>query len=104
VVAPLTLNIAGYFPGKHLRKVGDLPRGVMEQWRRWCLNREYPPRQKITCAMSPPRTSASDDGSGGSSTTVVSKLKSVRLTHSDAQDVPAGAAAKTPGVGLAKLL
>jgi predicted alpha/beta hydrolase len=24
-----------------LRKVGDLPRGVMAQWRRWCLNREY---------------------------------------------------------------
>ena len=30
--------IAGYFPGRRLRKVGDLPRGVMEQWRRWCLN------------------------------------------------------------------
>ena len=33
----LRLRIAGYFPGKRLRKVGDLPRGVMEQWRRWCL-------------------------------------------------------------------
>ncbi|HEV8334154.1 MAG TPA: alpha/beta fold hydrolase [Steroidobacteraceae bacterium] len=41
VAAPLALRIAGYFPGKRLRKVGDLPRGVMEQWRRWCLNREY---------------------------------------------------------------
>jgi predicted alpha/beta hydrolase len=41
VVAPLAMRIAGYFPGKRLRKVGDLPRAVMEQWRRWCLNREY---------------------------------------------------------------
>ena len=41
VVVPLALRIAGYFPGKRLRKVGDLPRGVMAQWRRWCLNREY---------------------------------------------------------------
>lgn len=41
VVAPLAVRIVGYFPGKRLRKVGDLPRGVMEQWRRWCLNPEY---------------------------------------------------------------
>jgi predicted alpha/beta hydrolase len=41
VAAPLALRIAGYFPGKRLRKVGDLPRGVMAQWRRWCLNPEY---------------------------------------------------------------
>jgi predicted alpha/beta hydrolase len=41
VAVPLALRVAGYFPGKRLRKVGDLPRGVMEQWRRWCLDREY---------------------------------------------------------------
>lgn len=41
VVAPLALRWAGYFPGKRLRTVGDLPFGVMEQWRRWCLSREY---------------------------------------------------------------
>jgi predicted alpha/beta hydrolase len=41
VIAPLALRVVGYFPGKRLRKVGDLPRGVMAQWRRWCLNREY---------------------------------------------------------------
>jgi predicted alpha/beta hydrolase len=40
-VVPVTLRLFGYFPGKTLRKVGDLPRGVMAQWRRWCLNREY---------------------------------------------------------------
>jgi predicted alpha/beta hydrolase len=41
VVVPLALRVAGYFPGRRLRKVGDLPFGVMHQWRRWCLNREY---------------------------------------------------------------
>lgn len=41
VAAPLAVRLFGYFPGKRLRKVGDLPRGVMTQWRRWCLNAEY---------------------------------------------------------------
>lgn len=41
VAAPLAVRIFGYFPGRRLRKVGDLPRGVMEQWRQWCLNRDY---------------------------------------------------------------
>lgn len=41
VAVPLSVRLFGYFPGKRLRKVGDLPRGVMEQWRRWCLNPEY---------------------------------------------------------------
>jgi predicted alpha/beta hydrolase len=41
VIAPLSVSLLGYFPGKRLRKVGDLPKGVMEQWRRWCLSPEY---------------------------------------------------------------
>jgi predicted alpha/beta hydrolase len=41
VLVPLALPLAGYFPGRRLRKVGDLPRGVMAQWRRWCLSPEY---------------------------------------------------------------
>lgn len=41
VVVPLTLPLFGYFPGRRLKKVGDLPRGVMAQWRRWCLDRDY---------------------------------------------------------------
>jgi predicted alpha/beta hydrolase len=40
-MVPLALRVAGYFPGKRLRKVGNLPFGVMQQWRRWCLNRDY---------------------------------------------------------------
>jgi predicted alpha/beta hydrolase len=41
VLVPLALWLCGYFPGKRLRMVGDLPRGVMAQWRRWCLDPEY---------------------------------------------------------------
>lgn len=41
VVVPVSLPLFGYFPGRRLRKVGDLPRGVMAQWRRWCLDRDY---------------------------------------------------------------
>jgi predicted alpha/beta hydrolase len=40
-IVPVTLRLFGYFPGKSLRKVGDLPKGVMAQWRRWCLDRDY---------------------------------------------------------------
>jgi predicted alpha/beta hydrolase len=41
VVVPLALPLFGYFPGKPLRMVDDLPRGVMAQWRRWCLHPAY---------------------------------------------------------------
>jgi len=40
-VAPVTAQIFGYFPGKRLNMVGDLPKGVINQWRRWCLHPEY---------------------------------------------------------------
>jgi predicted alpha/beta hydrolase len=41
VLTPIALRVCGYFPGRTLRKVGDLPKGVMAQWRRWCLDPEY---------------------------------------------------------------
>ncbi len=41
VVAPLMVTLFGYFPGKRLGIVGDLPPRVLKQWRRWCLNPEY---------------------------------------------------------------
>ncbi|HUR41916.1 MAG TPA: alpha/beta fold hydrolase [Verrucomicrobiae bacterium] len=40
-IAPLAMRLFGYFPGRRLRMVGDLPRGVMAQWRRWCLDPNY---------------------------------------------------------------
>lgn len=40
-VAPLTMPMAGYFPGRRFGMIGDLPTGVMRQWRRWCMNADY---------------------------------------------------------------
>ena len=40
-LAPVSLRLLGYFPGKRLSIVGDLPPNVMRQWRHWCLNRDY---------------------------------------------------------------
>lgn len=40
-IVPASMALFGYFPGKRLRMVGDLPHGVMAQWRRWCLDPEY---------------------------------------------------------------
>lgn len=41
VLVPLATRLCGYFPGRALKKVGDLPAGVILQWRRWCLNPRY---------------------------------------------------------------
>jgi predicted alpha/beta hydrolase len=41
VLVPAATWLYGYFPGARLKKVGDLPRGVILQWRRWCLNPRY---------------------------------------------------------------
>lgn len=41
VIVPLALRVVGYFPGKRLGMLGDLPRGVIMQWRRWCLHPDY---------------------------------------------------------------
>ncbi len=40
-LVPVATRLCGYFPGRTLRKVGDLPAGVILQWRRWCLNPRY---------------------------------------------------------------
>jgi predicted alpha/beta hydrolase len=36
LAAPLLTPLFGYFPGKALRMVGDLPGPAMRQWTRWC--------------------------------------------------------------------
>jgi len=41
VMVPLATPLWGYFPGKRLGMVGDLPAGVIRQWRRWCLHPRY---------------------------------------------------------------
>ena len=41
VLVPLATRLCGYFPGRALKKVGDLPAGVILQWRRGCLPPTY---------------------------------------------------------------
>jgi predicted alpha/beta hydrolase len=41
LAAPVATALCGYFPGRKLGMVGDLPRGVIEQWSRWCRDPEY---------------------------------------------------------------
>ena len=41
VMVPLATGVCGYFPGKRLGMVGNLPAGVIRQWRRWCLHPRY---------------------------------------------------------------
>ncbi|WP_312597941.1 alpha/beta hydrolase family protein [Stutzerimonas nitrititolerans] len=40
-LAPVLTAVAGYFPGERIGAVGDLPAGVIRQWRRWCLHPDY---------------------------------------------------------------
>lgn len=41
VAVPLATRACGYFPGRRLGMVGDLPTGVVRQWGRWCHHPEY---------------------------------------------------------------
>jgi predicted alpha/beta hydrolase len=41
LVVPLSVRLLGYFPGRRLRIVGDVPGPAMMQWRRWCLHPDY---------------------------------------------------------------
>ena len=38
---PVLTPLFGYFPGRRLGMVGDLPRGVVRQWRKWCFDKDY---------------------------------------------------------------
>ena len=56
--APLLVPLFGYFPGARLRKIGDLPAGVVRQWSRWCrhpdyLARDVHQRERFECVQTP---------------------------------------------------
>jgi predicted alpha/beta hydrolase len=38
---PSLTPLFGYFPGRRIGMVGDLPKGVIQQWRAWCMHPEY---------------------------------------------------------------
>jgi predicted alpha/beta hydrolase len=41
IFVPSLTRLWGYFPGKRIRVIGDLPRGVALQWSRWCRHPDY---------------------------------------------------------------
>lgn len=41
LIAPFTTARTGYFPGRRLKILGDVPPQVMRQWSRWCKRRNY---------------------------------------------------------------
>ncbi len=40
-LVPATAPLLGYFPGDKLGIMCNLPKGVIMQWRRWCLQKDY---------------------------------------------------------------
>ena len=40
-IVPVLLGLFGYFPGRRFGMIGDVPAGVMRQWRSWCLHPDY---------------------------------------------------------------
>jgi len=40
-LVPATVPFLGYFPGDKLKIMCNLPKGVIMQWRRWCLKKNY---------------------------------------------------------------
>jgi predicted alpha/beta hydrolase len=40
-LVPLLTPLFDYWPGARLNMVGNLPRGVITEWRRWCLHPDY---------------------------------------------------------------
>ncbi len=40
-IAPLATRVAGYYPGRSLRILDNVPAGVMRQWGRWCMDSDY---------------------------------------------------------------
>lgn len=41
LAGPLLTPLLGYFPGRRLRMVGDLPEPAARQWMRWCPHPEF---------------------------------------------------------------
>jgi predicted alpha/beta hydrolase len=41
VAMPLLTPLLGYFPGRRLKMIGNLPAGVVWQFRRWCRHPEF---------------------------------------------------------------
>jgi predicted alpha/beta hydrolase len=40
-IAPVASRVAGYYPGRRLGILDNIPAGVMRQWGRWCMHEDY---------------------------------------------------------------
>jgi predicted alpha/beta hydrolase len=40
-IAPVASRVAGYYPGRRLGVLDNVPAGVMRQWGRWCMHADY---------------------------------------------------------------
>ena len=40
-IAPVASRVAGYYPGRRLGVLDNVPAGVMRQWGRWCMHEDY---------------------------------------------------------------
>ena len=41
VLVPVIVPVMGYWPGNRIGIMCDMPKGVIMQWRRWCLRNDY---------------------------------------------------------------
>ena len=41
VIVPLSVARHGYYAGRRINAVGDLPRGIVAQWKRWCASPKF---------------------------------------------------------------
>ena len=41
LIFPILTKIYGYFPGKKLKVMEDLPKSVSMEWRKWCVSPKY---------------------------------------------------------------
>lgn len=41
LAVPISLPLVGYFPGKRLNMIGDMPAAAMKEWSRWCRSHNY---------------------------------------------------------------
>lgn len=98
-LVPLTTTLTGYFPGRRLGILGDLPTGVVRQWGRWCLHPEYwgadvPDIRARHALIDHPITfvSVSDDGlvTGDGPRALAQQLPSASVTHLDVAPTQVG--------------
>lgn len=81
VIAPTLTRLFGYYPGKRVRLLGDIPGPVMRQWATWCKHPDYilgilPEYRDVFAAVEIPVTSLSFTDDQTMSRTATAHLES----------------------------